>query len=224
MFFDLTLPCQKRSIMPTKEEHIMMVAEKLFAANGYNGTSVRDIATKAKVNVSMISYYFGSKENLMEELFKWRMEEGLNFAKNILENDELNEIQKIDAFIDNFVNRVQRLRDFFLLIHTQQVISQNKNIQNFLKDSKINYIEINQKIIEQALEKGVFTKRPSYHLLQCTISGTIFNAMQGIKMYKEYLKKNTSDFDEKQYESQYFLEAADHIKTIVRALVGYQEK
>lgn len=224
MFFDLTLPRQKRSIMPTKEEHIMMVAEKLFAANGYNGTSVRDIATKAKVNVSMISYYFGSKENLMEELFKWRMEEGLNFAKNILENDELNEIQKIDAFIDNFVNRVQKLRDFYLLIHTQQVISQNKNIQNFLKDSKINYIEINQKIIEQALEKGVFTKKPSYHLLQCTISGTIFNAMHGIKMYKEYLKKNNSDFDEKQYESQYFLEAADHIKTIVRALVGYQEK
>ena len=37
--------------MPTKEEHIMMVAEKLFAANGYNGTSVRDIAAKAKVNV-----------------------------------------------------------------------------------------------------------------------------------------------------------------------------
>ena len=209
--------------MPTKEEHIMMVAEKLFAANGYNGTSVRDIATKAKVNVSMISYYFGSKENLMEELFKWRMEEGLNFAKNILENDELNEIQKIDAFIDNFVNRVQRLRDFFLLIHTQQVISQNKNIQNFLKESKINYIEINQKIIEQGLEKGIFTKEPSYHLLQCTISGTIFNAMQGIKMYKEYLKKNNSGFDDKQYESQYFLEAADHIKTIVRALVGYKE-
>jgi hypothetical protein len=82
------------------------------------------------------------------------MEEGLNFAKNILENNDLNEIQKIDAFIDNFVNRVQRLRDFFLLVHTQQVISQNKNIQSFLKDSKINYIEINQKIIEQGLKKG----------------------------------------------------------------------
>jgi len=210
--------------MPTKEEHIMMVAEKLFAANGYNGTSVRDIATKAKVNVSMISYYFGSKENLMEELFKWRMEEGLNFAKNILENDELNEIQKIDAFIDNFVNRVQRLRDFFLLVHTQQVISQNKNIQNFLRASKINYIEINQKIIEQGLEEGIFTKKPSYHLVQCTISGTIFNAMHGIKMYKEYLKKHNPDFDEKHYENQYFQEAAAHVKTIVRALVGYNEK
>jgi len=202
----------------------MMVAEKLFAANGYNGTSVRDIATKAKVNVSMISYYFGSKENLMEELFKWRMEEGLNFAKNILENDELNEIQKIDAFIDNFVNRVQRLRDFFLLVHTQQVISQNKNIQNFLRASKINYIEINQKIIEQGLEKGIFTKKPSYHLVQCTISGTIFNAMHGIKMYKEYLKKHNPDFDDKHYENQYFQEASIHVKTIVRALVGYNEQ
>lgn len=210
--------------MPTKEEHIMMVAEKLFAANGYNGTSVRDIATKAKVNVSMISYYFGSKENLMETLFRWRMEEGLNFAKHILENNDLSEIEKLDAFIDNFVNRVQKFRDFYLLIHTQQVVSQNKNIQNFLKDSKINYIEIHQEIVEIGLGKGVFTRRPSFHLLQCTISGTIFNAMHGIKMYKDYLKKNNSDFDEKQYENQYFQEAANHLKTIVRSLIGYQDK
>ena len=202
----------------------MMVAEKLFAANGYNGTSVRDIASKAKVNVSMISYYFGSKENLMEELFRWRMEEGLNFAKHIVENDDLNEIEKLDAFVDNFVNRVQKFKDFYLLIHTQQVISQNKNIQNFLKDSKINYIEINQRIVEIGLEKGIFTKRPSYHLLQCTISGTIFNAMHGIKMYKEYLKKNDPDFDEKQNENQYFQEVANHVKIIMRALVGYQEQ
>lgn len=208
--------------MPTKEEHIMMVAEKLFAANGYNGTSVRDIAAKAKVNVSMISYYFGSKENLLEELFKWRMEEGLNFAKNILGNDELSEIQKIDMFVDNFVSRVQRLRDFFLLVHTQQVISQNKNIENFLKASKINYIEINQQIIEIGLQKGVFTKRPSYHLLQCTISGTIFNAMHGMKIYKEYLKKNNPDFDEKHFEDQYFREAGAHVKSVLRDMIGYK--
>lgn len=209
--------------MPTKEEHIMMVAEKLFAANGYNGTSVRDIAAKAKVNVSMISYYFGSKENLLEELFKWRMEEGLNFAKNIMEKEELTEIQKIDKFVDNFVSRVQRLRDFFLLVHTQQVISQNKNIQRFLRASKINYIEINQQIIEMGLEKGVFTKRPSYHLLQCTISGTIFNAMHGMKIYKEYLKKNNPDFDEKHYEDKYFQEASAHVKEVLRAIIGYKE-
>ena len=210
--------------MPTKEEHIMMASEKLFAANGYNGTSVRDIAAKAKVNVSMISYYFGSKENLMEELFRWRMEEGLNFAKTIYGNHELTEIEKLDGFIDSYVGRVQKLKDFFMMVLTQQIISQNKNIQNFLKDFKISYIEINQNVVESGLASGIFTKRPSYHLMQCTITGTIFNALHGIKIYKEYLKKHNSDFDEKQYESQYFLEAANHVKTIVRDLVGYQEK
>ena len=202
----------------------MMASEKLFAANGYNGTSVRDIAAKAKVNVSMISYYFGSKENLMEELFRWRMEEGLNFAKTIYGNHELTEIEKLDGFIDSYVGRVQKLKDFFMMVLTQQIISQNKNIQNFLKDFKISYIEINQNVVESGLASGIFTKRPSYHLMQCTITGTIFNALHGIKIYKEYLKKHNSDFDEKQYESQYFLEAANHVKTIVRDLVGYQEK
>ena len=210
--------------MPTKEEHIMMASEKLFAANGYNGTSVRDIAAKAKVNVSMISYYFGSKENLMEELFRWRMEEGLNFAKTIYGNHELTEIEKLDGFIDSYVGRVQKLKDFFMMVHTQQIISQNKNIQYFFKYFKISYIEINQNVVESGLASGIFTKRPSYHLMQCTITGTIFNALHGIKIYKEYLKKHNSDFDEKQYESQYFLEAANHVKTIVRDLVGYQEK
>ena len=48
--------------------------------------------------------------------------------------------------------------------------------------------------------------------------------MHGIKMYKEYLKKNDPDFDEKQNENQYFQEVANHVKIIMRALVGYQEK
>jgi AcrR family transcriptional regulator len=36
--------------------------EELIAKKGYEGTSVRDICSKANINVAMISYYFGSKE------------------------------------------------------------------------------------------------------------------------------------------------------------------
>ncbi len=45
-----------------KQLQILEVAEKLFAANGFDGTSIRDIASEAEVNIAMISYYFGSKE------------------------------------------------------------------------------------------------------------------------------------------------------------------
>lgn len=41
-----------------KQLHILNAAEDLFANKGFEGTSVRDIAQKAEVNVAMISYYF----------------------------------------------------------------------------------------------------------------------------------------------------------------------
>ena len=55
-----------------KREHILAVAEKLFGDHGFDGTSVRDIAQHANVNLAMISYYFGSKEKMLEALLELR--------------------------------------------------------------------------------------------------------------------------------------------------------
>lgn len=54
---------------------ILEAAIGLFHANGYSGTSVRDIATKARVNVAQISYYFSSKAGLHEYLITSFFEE-----------------------------------------------------------------------------------------------------------------------------------------------------
>lgn len=53
--------------MSTKDR-IIEAAEILFALNGYNGTSLRDITERAGVNVAAVNYHFGSKENLLIEL------------------------------------------------------------------------------------------------------------------------------------------------------------
>lgn len=49
---------------------IIRASKKLFAQNGFDGTSTRDIVSAAGVNISLISYYFGSKENLFCALFE----------------------------------------------------------------------------------------------------------------------------------------------------------
>lgn len=51
------------------KEAIVQAAISLFTANGYSGTSIRDIATKAKVNTANISYYFQNKHGLLEHCF-----------------------------------------------------------------------------------------------------------------------------------------------------------
>ncbi len=43
-----------------KHLQIISTAEQLFSKNGFDGTTVRDIAVGAGINIAMISYYFGS--------------------------------------------------------------------------------------------------------------------------------------------------------------------
>ncbi|RXZ84235.1 TetR/AcrR family transcriptional regulator [Paenibacillaceae bacterium] len=48
---------------------ILLAARNLFASQGYEGTSVRQICEQAGANVSLISYHFGGKEKVFEALF-----------------------------------------------------------------------------------------------------------------------------------------------------------
>ena len=43
---------------------LLDAAKKLFARSGFDGTTVREIATEAGVNLSLVSYYFKGKEGL----------------------------------------------------------------------------------------------------------------------------------------------------------------
>jgi len=43
---------------------ILQAAGPIFAKNGYQGTTVRDICSQAEVNLAAINYHFGDKESL----------------------------------------------------------------------------------------------------------------------------------------------------------------
>ncbi|WP_231424707.1 TetR/AcrR family transcriptional regulator [Pedobacter sp. Leaf250] len=55
--------------MKDPKEHIIRIAENLFFKKGFHLTTIRDISRKAKINSSMISYYFNSKEELYLTIF-----------------------------------------------------------------------------------------------------------------------------------------------------------
>lgn len=52
--------------MNTSKQKVLQAAASLFYQKGFHGASVRDIAEDANVNVSLISYYFKSKQGLLE--------------------------------------------------------------------------------------------------------------------------------------------------------------
>lgn len=51
-------------------DRILRAAERLFAEHGYEGTSVRTIVAKARVNQAAINYHFAGKEGLYREVLR----------------------------------------------------------------------------------------------------------------------------------------------------------
>jgi len=79
---------------------LMDVAAKLFAEKGLDGTSVRDIAKEAGLNLSLVSYYFGGKDGLYLELitsFAMNMKKQMEQIIAMFESEDINQesVQKI---------------------------------------------------------------------------------------------------------------------------------
>ena len=51
----------------TTEQKIVEAARKIFTQKGYAATKTRDIAEEAGINLALLNYYFGSKENLFKQ-------------------------------------------------------------------------------------------------------------------------------------------------------------
>ena len=57
------------------KDRILGAAEELFAQHGFAGTSLRQVTSRADVNIAAVNYHFGSKENLFNEVFRRRMDD-----------------------------------------------------------------------------------------------------------------------------------------------------
>ena len=67
---------------PDTRERILDAAEALFVEHGFEATTMRMITSRAGVNLASINYHFGSKEALIQDVFRrrltWLNEERLN--------------------------------------------------------------------------------------------------------------------------------------------------
>jgi len=65
-----------RAVKPPHETRtrILDAAEELFMQHGFEGTSMRLLTTRAEVNLAAVNYHFGSKDALIEALFRRRLD------------------------------------------------------------------------------------------------------------------------------------------------------
>ncbi|OMG52486.1 TetR family transcriptional regulator [Azonexus hydrophilus] len=95
-------------------ERILDSAERLFMTHGYDGTSMRQITGEAAVNLAAVNYHFGSKEALIQEVFRrrldWLNEERMRVLDR-LEADAGGQPVKPSLIVDAFFGTLLRMAE-----------------------------------------------------------------------------------------------------------------
>lgn len=124
------------------KDRILSAAEALFAQHGFAGTSLRQVTSQADVNLAAVNYHFGSKENLVNEVFRRRLDqlsqERLDALKVALnkENPSLRDI--LSAFIGPALNLTldrQHGGAAFVRVLARAYAEKNERLRRFLSDN-----------------------------------------------------------------------------------------
>ncbi|WP_264521245.1 TetR/AcrR family transcriptional regulator [Flavobacterium sp. N1994] len=200
-----------------KQLEILQVAEQLFAEEGFDGTSIRDIAKKANINIAMISYYFGSKEKMLESLIIYRIAD-MRLQLESLYNENITPLEKIDKLIELYISRINKNRCMYQIIHFE--FSTKKRELNFEKftEMKINNLKALERIIKEGQDLGMFQKNINVALLSPTIMGTYFHFHMNKHFYDEIFNLKT----EEDYNNFVATTLTQHIQKTIKALLVYE--
>ena len=200
-----------------KQIQILEVAETLFAEKGFDGTSIRNIAKEAKINIAMVSYYFGSKERLLESLIVYRTSDLKNQLEHLLLED-LEPLDKINKLIELYINRINSNRGIYRILHFEfpsKKSKQNLSVFSELKKGNLKSFEI---IIEEGQNKGIFRKDIIIPLITPTILGTFFHFHMNKPFFENLLNLKTEDL----YNNYIKTNLTTHIQQTVKALLIYE--
>jgi len=87
----------------TTRDKLIETAKELFLTKGVDRVGVREIATKAGINLSLMNYYFRSKEMLFEAIFEMLVNEKAIVLKQILDSDKPLE-EKIKSYVYTYID------------------------------------------------------------------------------------------------------------------------
>ncbi|MDD2853728.1 MAG: TetR family transcriptional regulator [Desulfuromonadaceae bacterium] len=110
--------------------NLISAATPLFAAKGLYGVSVRELATAAGVNLSMVSYYFGGKEGLYAAVLTEQFAI-LGKLEDIAQM-EIDTLQKFELYVRATVSRYRK-NPYLLKFYTSELTNPTASFEIIIK-------------------------------------------------------------------------------------------
>ncbi|MCJ7933799.1 MAG: TetR/AcrR family transcriptional regulator [Chryseobacterium sp.] len=184
-----------------KQIHILDIAEELIAKKGYEGTSVRDICSKANINVAMISYYFGSKEKMMSYLYQYRVlktrENFSEFADTIKEGKPEMQMREMIKYIVSQLFKYNYFHGF-----VTQELRHTENLKDELLDFYQLFVKKLDEVIKKGVASGVFTFTPKPEDILTMIIGSTLFVIRNKNFYELYVPSKNEETYTKEAEKR----------------------
>ena len=122
------------------KDRILGAAEELFAQFGFTGTSLRQVTSRADVNIAAVNYHFGSKENLVNEVFRRRMDDMSRQRLSALQDAIQQHPGELEPILAAFVEPALALAQdrhggaAFVRVVARAYAEKNDSLRKFLSD------------------------------------------------------------------------------------------
>ncbi|PKR79295.1 TetR/AcrR family transcriptional regulator [Halalkalibacillus sediminis] len=132
------------------KEKIMSSAAELFYYNGFKGTSIRAITDRAKVNVSLISYYFKNKQGLLEKMTVDYFEQYLELLEQLSVENSIDDSNQFFNLIEEIIH--YKYDQFQFTCFIQRELSLDNT---FIREMSSTYLAKEKYYFDEAVEKMV---------------------------------------------------------------------
>ncbi len=136
------------------KERILAAAGELFAVQGFDGTTIRDICAKADVNLASVNYHFNDKENLFGEVIRFGFESAMSkYPPNYRFEEADTPEKKLRQFIWNILMRRydRELPSWFSVLISRHMPTAHEHVIPFFRKMKSESLQTLRNILKELI-------------------------------------------------------------------------
>lgn len=175
-------------------ERLISVAKKLFSEKGFDGTTVKDIADAAHVNVSLVSYHFSGKEGLYRTCLEQHGRIRLAIAERLLvPPSSLEELRiRLTLLLEEMIHAHLEEPEVSKII-MRECESQSPFMQDIFKDTFLKVYETLVRFLQVAQERELVKREITPEIAAGLIFGAFMHVIQKDKLNETFFGKTIRD-------------------------------
>lgn len=152
-------------------DKILQAATRLFAQENFSAVSIKQIAAASGVNSALISYYFGGKKNLYQEVLYTEADKFLQLQDTIRQSSA-SPLDKLRSYVDSIAAMQQAAPNNIHLIY-RELLAPQPMFESYVRNKLYRIHQFMTELVEEAVACGeIVTEIKATHVA-FTLEGII---------------------------------------------------